>query len=60
MFFYSNMLKNIPFNLNLKLNTSNNTINTNLYKSDKEVALSLSLNEGDNIPEDSNLNSTLY
>ena len=26
MFFYSNMLKNIPFNLNLKLNTSNNTI----------------------------------
>lgn len=26
MFFYSNMLKNIPFNLNLKLNTSNSTI----------------------------------
>ena len=50
----------VKCNRQKRTNTSNNTINTNLYKSDKEVALSLSLNEGDNIPEDSNLNSTVY
>ena len=46
----------VKCNRQKRTNTSNNTINTNLYKSDKEVALSVSLNEGDNIPEDSNLN----
>ena len=56
----SNFWTIVKCNRQKRTNTSNNTINTNLYKSDKEVALSLSLNEGDNIPEDSNLNSTLY